>query len=297
MLVLLGIGGLSGALVLIVNLRSKQSAPIVISPLTELKPRLVPGPTVPKPAPTPTASPHPQPSPPKTSEFKLELTAYLATRAGDWAINLTEPTNTILSIQGGSLFPAASVMKLVTALTAIDQIQTGNLSAETMVEDRSITAWMQALVNRSDNYAWDVLRDNVGYDQEVRFLKRNHINNIDLSQNTISANAANQILQIIWRQHQNQVLPDLAPLMVDTETEARIPQGAAEFFDLLNQPAPSIYHKAGTWPPTGSYNDAAIIPLEDNVWFLSILSQGDQTQDQAEETIRGLTKRILGAII
>jgi beta-lactamase class A len=246
--------------------------------------------------------PSPFPAPFPAEQLKTDLQTYLATRPGEWAVSLAREDDFALGLRSRHLFPAASVAKLVTALTVVSAVENGHLSESATVSGRPVTSWLQALINRSDNNAWRILRKKVGFNKEQELVRRLGLRETDLTLNKISAHDANRLLRFIWTRKSGRLSAgepqklDLLPLMRNTETEQRIAQSVREFFQNHHHTAPPIYHKAGTWPPSGTYNDAAVIPLADETIFLSILSEGKQTRAQAEETIRAITKRVLQSI-
>lgn len=298
-------GSLLGIVILKLVLPAPNPSPFLLSPV---------GNSIPA-APTPSIIPDlPKlpvtlsPAPSLRPQLELQLKTYLAGRPGEWALSLGQESTgsgftasasprLVLGLNGDELFPAASVMKLLTALATTEQIQASQLSLQTIFDSRSVGSWLEALLNRSDNYAWDVLRGNVGYGKEQNLVRAFNLQQTSLANNELSPNNSNQVLSIIWLNHQKKLEPDLIPLMAQTETEQRTAQAVKELFQEKDRDPPPVFHKAGTWPPTGTYNDAAIIPLEKDIWYLSILSQGRQSQTEAEETIRELTKIVLGMFL
>jgi beta-lactamase class A len=244
-------------------------------------------PSIPTPRPTPTPLSRSQAS---VSNLKNDLISYLASRPAEWSVALSQDNTKLLSLNDAQPLGAASVMKLVTALAVAQEIEEEtNLTTNTLVQENSLGTWAELLINQSNNEAWDVLRSYLGFRPEKKLVDTLGLKNTDIYQNLISASDVNKLLQFFWSNSQEMSLPILS-WMYQTETESRIPQAVEEFFQDLYQYPPPIYHKAGSWPPTGTYNDVAIIPLADQVLFFSIISQGSQTQTQGEETIREITK-------
>lgn len=229
----------------------------------------------------------------QVSNLKDDLVSYLVSRPAEWSVVLSQDDTQLLSLNGDQPLGAASVMKLVTALAGTKEIETrADLTAHTPVEGRSVEMWGELLINQSNNDAWDILRSYLGFQPEKELVETLGLEHTDIYQNTISASDANKLLQFIWSNSQKTALPILF-WMYQTETETRIPQGVSEFFQDRHLYPPPVFHKAGSWFLTGIYNDVAIVPLSDQVLFLSIISEGDQTQAQGEETLREITKIVL----
>lgn len=241
----------------------------------------------------PTPTPPPQP---KIEGLKLDLSGYLTTRSGTWAISLEKGSDQIIQINTDRLLPAASVTKLVAALALIGAMEPDQSPETLFIEGQSAQTWLKSLINQSDNAAWDVLKNYLGFSKEQNLVTSLGLQQTDLFSNQISAGDVSQILHHLWLKRLTDPYPELFDYMLNTETEQRIPQGVIDYFDSKDETPPLVYHKSGSWPPTGTYNDAAIIPLDNTdgqVLFLSILSEGNDSQAEAEETIRSIIKIIL----
>jgi beta-lactamase class A len=228
-------------------------------------------------------------------QLVLDLKNFLATQSGTWGIAVTslnsnsqQLTTNTFGVNFNRPFPAASVMKVLVAANLINRVNKGELSLEEKIEGRTLKELTKSMINQTENEAWEILNNFLGLKKIQGFGESLGMKNLNIYKNALSANDINILLQAIYqRKTASASLTNLLlSFMQNTETEDRIPQALP--LGVI------VYHKAGTWPETGTYSDAAIIKAESS-FILTILSEDVPTRSQATEVIRNLTKKVLTA--
>lgn len=250
-------------------------------------------------------SPTPSSQKPDTEKLVLDIKNYLAAQSGTWGIAITPLTT---PAKGGSApggdhqslviasfglnqekqFPAASVMKVLVAANLIHRADKNEFSLEKSIEETTLRELMRAMINRTDNEAWEVLNHFLGFRNLQKFGEDLGMKNFNVYENTISPADVNLLLASIY---QNKVASAnycqlLLSFMENTETEDRITAVVPKEI--------KVYHKTGTWSETGTYSDVGIIEAE-NPFMLTILSENAPSLSQAVATIQSLTKKIFQA--
>lgn len=230
---------------------------------------------------------------PRLSPDRLvfDLQSFLATQSGTWGIAVTslnsnsqQLTVNTFGVNPDRSFPAASVMKVLVAANLINRVDKGEFSLERKINGRTLEKLCEGMINRTDNEAWEILNDFLGLQKIQAFGKSLGMENLNIYQNTLSPRDVNTLLTALYQKKTSsaKLTSLLLSFMQNTETEDRIPQALPL--------GVTVYHKAGSWPETRTYSDAAIVEAK-KPFILTILCEGAPNRNLATHTIQTVTQK------
>lgn len=230
-----------------------------------------------------------------------DLESFLATQSGTWGVAITPLASNHRSLNINTFginldrpFPAASIMKVLVAANLINRVEKGEFSFEEKLEGGILKDLVRSMINRTDNEAWEILNKFLGLKKIQVFGENLGMENLNIYKNSFTPKDVNTLL---WALYQKRVasanLVDLLlSWMQHTETEDRIPTAIQQELALqqAQDETPLVYHKAGTWPKTGTYSDAAIIEAK-NPFILTILCENAPNRNLATQIIKTVTQK------
>lgn len=213
---------------------------------------------------------------------QLDLKKY----SGEWSVYYKEVGQPpIIDISSDHIYHGASVTKVLTAIALLKKVDNHEISLTNKAGDTTLSSLLTAMVNRSDNDAWEYLNNLVGFPLLQKLTGDLGMKTTNLADNKTTTADMGLLLEKLI---QGQLLsPDstklLLTLMTKTETENRItpaiPQGA------------EIFHKTGTFGQE-AFHDAAIIKYNGKTFVLVIF--GRKTNwEEGSKTIQQITKSVI----
>ncbi len=168
---------------------------------------------------------------------------------------------------------AASVTKVLTAVDYLKQVELGKRSlSTTMSNGYSAQYNIEQMIVVSNNDAWHILNENLGYTQMQDYAHSIGLTSYDYTNNTISSS------------HTAKLLSDLYQRKLINESNAQLLLSymeRANYRDLIIPAVPdhdTVYHKAGEY--LVNLNDAAIITNGSDTVVLSIFTESTTTYDK-----------------
>src|SRR4028118_1023547 len=102
-------------------------------------------------------------SSPSLQTLEQQLAMLAASTPGDVGVAALDlKSGEIVSINGDEPFPMASTVKIAIAANYLAQVEHGRRTLDDTIKGRSARGLMEAMIIRSDNYATDVLRADLG---------------------------------------------------------------------------------------------------------------------------------------
>ena len=199
-------------------------------------------------------------------------------------------TGTSRSYGPAVAYEAASVAKLITAVAYAQQVEAGQQSWSTTLEDGNTARvdYYNMVVN-SDNTAWQSLNDQLGLDSLATTAQGIGITDYDLSANSLTTTDIALLLQKLYH---GQLLnhADTALLLGDMKIA-----NEADYIPPVVPAGVTVYHKAGLLDDR--VHDAAIIDNGVHPIVLVIFTNGHGTYDFPGRTtiIQDITKAALTA--
>jgi beta-lactamase class A len=190
------------------------------------------------------------------------------------ATNLDDPNQPMV---------AASITKLITALYAFKQIESGNVTLQTEIGEFTLQDHLEQLVRYSNTETWDLLNDYFPLpDQEVFARQSLGLSSYSYPENTITATDAARLTAAAYVG--NGISADNAALlrsyMQQTNEESLLPTAISKTTAI---PSENIWHKAGTleW----YFHDSAVITdLDGTQYALTIMTDGNGYPDFERRT-------------
>ncbi|HVO86213.1 MAG TPA: serine hydrolase [Candidatus Binatia bacterium] len=182
-------------------------------------------------------------------------------------------TGTIYNYGNQAPMTAASVAKVLTAVDYLKQVELGNKSLSTVMVDGNTAQYdMEQMIVVSDNDAWHVLNEDLGYPQMQDYAVSIGINSYDYVNNTLSAGDTTNLLGDLYGRK----------LINESNTQLLLSyMERANYRDLIIPAVPTtdtVYHKAGEY--LSSLNDAAIITNSTNAIVISIYTESLASYDK-----------------
>lgn len=188
-----------------------------------------------------------------------------------------------------SVFVAASTSKIITAAAFYDLVARGEASLDDPLGDRDAAFQIQEMVNSSDNDAWLLLMQEIGYPQLIDYAESIGVV-YDPEENVLAATDMAQVLKML---HGGDLLnpadtEQLLGYMHETINEDLIPAASG--------PGVTVHHKYGQLDPF--LHDAALISFGDSTSVLVIFTERTGQADEADqiELVHNLTRAVEGAI-
>lgn len=165
------------------------------------------------------------------------------------------------------VFPAASVMKLVSASALLKGVEDGDWKLSNSLGGTTVEDQLQQMINQSNNDSWDLINGLVGYPKEQKTVDNLGIVGIDVNKNELTSHGAEQLLLKFYKGEALTVSSrdKLFSYMQNTESENRISRGIPDNV--------SFYHKTGNFE--GSVHDAALVIHPKNPFILVIFTRDD----------------------
>jgi beta-lactamase class A len=178
---------------------------------------------------------------------------------------------------------AASITKLITALYAFKQIESGNVTLQTEIGEFTLQNHLEQLIRYSNTETWDLLNDYFPLpDQEVFARQSLGLSSFSYPENTITATDAARLTAAAYAG--NGISADNAALlrsyMQQTNEESLLPTAISKTTDILSE---NIWHKPGTleW----YFHDSAVITdLDGTQYALTIMTDGNGYPDFERRT-------------
>lgn len=217
------------------------------------------------------------------SQLQSIIDTYSALEIGVSAVNLSNGA-TIQAGEANVAFKGASTIKVLTALCFMHEVEEGETSLSTLIDDTDAQTLLRRMLQKSDNAAWASLNTYLGEDTIENFAHAQGFTSYTGGDyKTITPNDMAALLAklgsgaIISSKHRGL----LYSFMQHTDNETLIPAA-------LNSDT-TAYHKWGTlW---GNLHDVAIISRDDEQYALVIYTKrNDETTSASQsEAIHKLT--------
>ena len=169
---------------------------------------------------------------------------------------------------------AASVTKVLTAVYYLKQVELGNRSlGTTMPNGYSAEYNLEQMIVVSDNDAWHVLNENLGYTNMQNYAHGIGLVTYDYTDNTISSSDTAKLFGDLYER----------VLINESNTQLLLSyMERANYRDLIIPAVPAhdtVYHKAGEY--LVNLNDAAIITNGTRAIVLSIYTESTEYYDKS----------------
>jgi len=200
------------------------------------------------------------------NEMKLAVEEIITNNDGDFGVSFKDlKTNKVWGINEDKIFTAASTMKVLAVSGLYDAVERDLVSLDKSVGGADLREHARLALEVSDNNSWEIINNTVGYKNLQSYAAGLGLNNINVSDNSISAKDFRSLLEKLYR---GQLLNDedtkeVLSFMDVTETENRIPAGA--------DGAEIIYHKTGTLDALT--HDGGIIRTGNGDYILSVFTE------------------------
>lgn len=183
-------------------------------------------------------------------------------------------TGAVYNYGNGSAMTAASVTKVLTAVYYLKQVESGNRSLDTIMSNGYTAQYnIEQMIVVSDNDAWHILNDNLGYAQMQDYAHSIGLTSYDYTNNTISSNDTAKLFGDLYERK----------LINESNTQLLLSyMERANYRDLIIPAVPStdtVYHKAGEY--LSNLNDAAIITNGTGTIVLSIYTKSTSTYSKS----------------
>lgn len=167
-------------------------------------------------------------------------------------------------------FPAASVMKILSATALLQAIDAGKYKLTQPLGGGTIDYQLEQMINQSNNDSWVLINTLVGIDNEQKVANNLGISGIVVNKNQMTSRAAEQLLLKLYKSEALTVSSrdKLFSYMQNTESENRISRGISENV--------TFYHKTGNFE--GTIHDAAIVIHPKNPFILTMFTKDDTGQ-------------------
>lgn len=188
-----------------------------------------------------------------------------------------------------SVFVAASTSKIITAAAFYDLVARGEASLDDPLGDSDAAFQIQEMVNSSDNDAWMLLMQEIGYPQLTDYAGSIGVV-YDPEENVLAATDMAQVLKML---HAGDLLNE-----ADTEQLLGYMQGTIneELIPAASGPGVTVHHKYGQLDPF--LHDAALISFGESTSVLVIFTErtGQVGEPDQIKLIHDLTRAVEGAI-
>lgn len=188
-----------------------------------------------------------------------------------------------------SAFVAASTSKIITAAAFYHVVARGEASLDDPLGGRDAAFQIQEMVNSSDNDAWLLLMQEIGYPQLIDYAESIGVV-YDPEENVLAAQDMAQVLKML---HAGELLNEtdteqLLGYMHETINEELIPAASG--------PGVTVHHKYGQLDPF--LHDAALISFDESTSVLVIFTERTDGAVEAQQVdlIHDLTRAVEGAI-
>ncbi len=219
-------------------------------------------------------------------DMKLAVEEIIANKDGDFGVSFKDlKTNKTWGINEDKIFIAASTMKVLAVSALYDAVERDLVSLDKSVDGADLREHARLALEVSDNNSWEIINNTVGYKNLQSYASGLGLNDINVSDNLISALDFRSLLEKLYR---GQLLNDedtkeVLSFMNLTETENRIPAGADE--------AEIIYHKTGTLDALT--HDGGVIRTGNGDYILTVFTEFvSGNVDQRSEVIAEISKTV-----
>lgn len=161
-------------------------------------------------------------------------------------------------------FHAASVMKVLVATAALEEVEKGKYKLNSPLGNSTFQYQLQQMINQSNNYSWDYFNNLLGFKREQETADRLSLTGVNVFQNHMTTKGVRELLlklyrgELLTREHRDL----LFSYMQKTETENRISPAIPE--------GVTFYHKTGSFG--GGIHDAAVVINPKNPFILVIFT-------------------------
>lgn len=193
----------------------------------------------------------------------------------------------VLGINEERVDMAASTGKLYTAAAVFDEVNKGRASLDELINEITIRDLLKAMINQSDNNAWDILRGRVGGKKIQQFARTHGATQFEYSGNTTTPK-------------------DLAMFLSDIYKGDALSENQKELFfswmrgtnreDLLtsafNESIDELRHKYGLYGTVVA--DAGIVKIGGRLFSVAVIAGGKSFMDPSYQITdgMGLTNRV-----
>ncbi len=194
----------------------------------------------------------------------LELEAALKINQ-NYAVSVYDINNNeSFGINEVNQFHAASVMKVLVATAALEDVEKGKYKLSSPLGNSTFQYQLQQMINQSNNNSWDYFNNLLGFKREQAEAEKLNLTGANVFQNQMTTKGVSELLLKLYR---GEVLTTehrdlLFSYMQKTETENRISPGISEGI--------TFYHKTGSF--NGGIHDAAIVINPKNPFILVIFT-------------------------
>ena len=210
-----------------------------------------------------------------------KLNTLLAQENGSWSVIVRDLSSgkELVSISPEQPYHAASLMKIITALTVFEKVEAGTFHLTQSIGNTTLRGALRSMINQSDNTAWETLNVMSGFITMQNTAETLGMTSTNVHTNHTTPADMARLLTSLYRgavlssSHQSLLLS----WMQETETEDRIPAGT--------YPQTTVMHKAGTLD--GFIHDVGIIEGEKPI--LLVVMGSDTTREEGTATIKKVT--------
>ena len=210
-----------------------------------------------------------------TSQLDAEINAIISQNPDiTFGISIKDlGTGAVYDYGSSEAMTAASVTKVLTAVDYLKQVELGNRSLSTkMANGYTAQQNIEQMIVVSDNDAWHILNENLGYSQMQQYAHSIGLTSYDYTDNTISSSHTTKLLGDIYGR----------TLINESNTQLLLSyMERANYRDLIIPAVPTydtVYHKAGEY--LVNLNDATIITNETDTIVLTIFTESKSTYNK-----------------
>jgi len=180
-------------------------------------------------------------------------------------------------------FTAASTTKVLTATDYLKQVELGNRSLDQVMPDGNTAQYdLEQMIIVSDNNAWHVLNENLGYTQLQDYAVSIGLNSYYYGDNVINVADMTKLLADMYQRL----------LINEDHTQLLLSyMERANYRDLIIPAVPehdTVYHKAGEY--AGNLHDATIITNSTHTIVLTIFSAS--LESYSKSRVAGLMQQM-----
>ncbi|HEY5667985.1 MAG TPA: serine hydrolase [Candidatus Saccharimonadales bacterium] len=242
---------------------------------------------------SPAATTTKQTAKPMTSQALADIQTIIANNSNlDMSVSLTDLASGKSYTYGDTAsFNAASIIKLITAVTYLHLVEQGQASLYDDMGGVTVQSQLQSMIVDSDNDAWANLEGAVTLQAQQSFAELLGLSSYDASSNAITSSDTALLLAKLW---QGKVLNTVHTQQLLSWMEQ------ANYRDFIVTAVPSsvtVYHKVGILDDR--LHDAAIIKKGNHAYVLVIFSRdtsGLYDYSQGSAMFGDITKDSLRAV-